>query len=380
MNHPAVALLEELVAIHSVNPALEEGARGEAEIAAFLERRCRNKGLRVTRQPVLPGRDNLLIEVDAGKPATLLFESHMDTVPPGGMEDALRPVQRDGLLYGRGTCDTKATLAGMLYAMEQAAAQPGKLACNVALCAAVDEEYQFRGALALCNWEKPITAAVVGEPTELRIVVAHKGVARFAIKTHGKAAHSSVPHEGDSAIFQMQQVLGFIRDIIEPELAARSHPLVTPPSMVVGTIRGGTQVNIVPESCEIEVDRRLIPGEDALQVMQQFQERLSATVAGLGVNYSFRELLYDWPLNTDPEASIAQSARQVAARLDLDAGIHGVPYGSDASKLQHYRNIPAIVYGPGSIAQAHSAQEFVPVREVELAAEFYTELTRSFTG
>lgn len=130
----------------------------------------------------------------------------------------------------------------------------------------------------------------------------------------------------------------------------------------------------------MEIDRRLIPGEDALQVMGEFHERLTAVVAGHGVNYSFRELLYDWPLNTDPTAAIARSAQQVAIKLGLDSGIHGMPYGSDASKLQHYRNIPAIVYGPGSIAQAHSAQEFVPVREVEQAAEFYTELTRSFTG
>jgi len=378
MKHPAVEILEDLVSIQSVNPALEEGARGEKELSEYIEQRCLRNGLKVTRQAVLPGRDNLIIELRTGKPSTLLFEAHMDTVVLGSMVDPLTTNYRDGKMYARGACDTKGTLAGMLYAMEHAAAHPEDLSCDLVMCCAIDEEYLFRGVLAFCELDIPIIGAVVGEPTEMRIVVAHKGIARFAVSTHGKAAHSSVPHEGDSAIYQMMEVLHFMRDKVEPELATRSHPLCGAPTIVAGMIRGGTQVNIVPESCEIEIDRRVIPGEDARQTMNDFENGLKAAVAGRGVNCSIRELLLDSPLNTNPDSAIVHCAQSAASGLGLNPEVCGVPYGSDASKLQGLKGIPTIVYGPGSIAQAHSREEFVPVHEVEQAAQFYSELTRSF--
>ncbi|HVF09281.1 MAG TPA: M20/M25/M40 family metallo-hydrolase, partial [Abditibacteriaceae bacterium] len=181
MKHPAVEILEDLVAIQSVNPALEDGARGERELSEYVEARCLRNGLKVTRQAVLPGRDNLIIELRTGKPSTLLFEAHMDTVVLGSMVDPLTPNYRDGRMYARGACDTKGTLAGMLYSMEQAAAHPDELACDLVMCCAIDEEYLFRGILAFCDLDIPINGAVVGEPTEMRIVVAHKGIARFAV-------------------------------------------------------------------------------------------------------------------------------------------------------------------------------------------------------
>ncbi|MDF2659703.1 MAG: argE [Paenibacillus sp.] len=377
--HPALRILEDMIRIQSVNPHFDPGGRGEGDMADYIERRCAAAGLKVTRQTVFPGRDNLIIELRVGKPdQTLLFEAHMDTVTLGAMENALEPVYRDGRLYGRGACDTKGSLAGMLYAMERCAAQPGLAGGDLVLCASVDEEHAYRGLLAFLELDIPVAGAVVGEPTKLGITVANKGCVRVALTTHGKAAHSSMPAEGDSAIIQMMRVIRFIHERLEPELAARVHPLCGSPTIVVGTIRGGTQINIVPDRCVIEIDRRLIPGERPEIVEHELIERLERELASEGVKLTVERLLLDWALDTPQEAPIVQAAREAASGVGLSDRLQGVTYGCDASKLQELRGIPSIVYGPGSIAEAHTNHEWVPVSDVEQAAEFYLQLARTF--
>jgi acetylornithine deacetylase len=379
--HPAIRILDDLVRIQSVNPHFEAGAAGENGMADYIEayfRRLAGARLTVTRQQVFPGRDNVIVELhtDPSRP-TLLLEAHTDTVALGSMVDPQTPKYRDGRMYGRGACDTKASLAGMMYALEQSALHPEQLSANLVLCAAVDEEHKYQGLRAFLARNMPITAAVVGEPTKLGLVTAHKGCCRFAVKTHGKAAHSSMPHEGDSAIVQMMAVLEFIRDRIEPELKLQSHPLCGSPTIVVGMIRGGTQINIVPESCTIEVDRRMIPGETPEQVLADFEQRLRAFTADRGVRFTITELLRDWALNTAIDDPFVHTAGRIARELGLPGEPIGVPYGSDASKINR-DGIPAIVFGPGSIAQAHSKEEWVELSQVERAAEFYRQLAVAF--
>ena len=371
------SILQELIALPSVNPALDAAALGEGAIANYLEARCLGKGLKVSRQTVFDGRDNLLIELRTGASQTLLLEAHMDTVPSGSMKNAFVPDLRDGRVYGRGACDTKGSLAAMLWALERAAQKPEQLACNVALLCAVDEEH---GATGIKKWVEsapPLAGAVVGEPTSLRIVTAHKGCARFAVETRGRAAHSSVAHQGDSAIVQMAAILEWLRDTIEPELKARSHPLCGGASLVVGTIRGGLQVNIVPESCAIEIDWRVLPGEDAGRIIAEFERRLGEAMRGRGVQFVVRELLTDPPLDTASDAPIVKCAQAAAQQLELNAQPCGVPFGSDASKLGQI-GVDSIVFGPGSIAQAHGDNEYVPVNELETAAQFYLKLMHNF--
>jgi len=224
----------------------------------------------------------------------------------------------------------------------------------------------------------PVAGAVVGEPTELGITIANKGCVRVAVTTHGKAAHSSMPAEGDSAIIQMMRVLRFIHERLEPELASRAHPLCGGPTIVVGTIHGGTQINIVPDRCVIEIDRRIIPGERPEIVERELAERLQRELEPVGVKLTVERLLLDWALDTPPDAAIVVAARQAAARAGLNDRVRGVTYSCDASKLQELKGIPSIVYGPGSIAQAHTNNEWVPVSDVEQAAEFYLQLAGTF--
>ncbi|WP_158606960.1 M20 family metallopeptidase [Paenibacillus ginsengarvi] len=377
--HPALAMLEDMIRIQSVNPHFDKAGHGEGAMADYVERRCKAAGLTVTRQPVFPGRENLLIELRVGKPdKTLLFEAHMDTVTLGTMPDALVPVYRDGKLYGRGACDTKGSLAGMLYAMERCAAEPELAGGDLLLCASVDEEHAYRGLMAFLELDIPVAGAVVGEPTELGITVANKGCVRMAVTTHGKAAHSSMPDEGDSAVMQMMRVLRFIHEKLEPELATRAHPLCGSPTIVVGTIHGGTQINIVPDRCVIEIDRRLIPGERPEIVERELVERLTSELGSERVKLTAERLLHDWALDTPHDTPVVLAAREAAAAIGLSNRLRGVTYGCDASKLQEFKRIPSIIYGPGSIAQAHTNDEWVPVSDVEQAAEFYLQLARTF--
>ncbi len=378
--HPSVRILDDLVRIQSVNPHYGGEACGEQGVSEYIERYFQGTDVKVTRQNVLPGRDNLLIELRTGHPdRTLLFETHMDTVSLGSMIDPTTPIYREGRLYARGACDAKGSLAGMMWMIKECAKHPERLSADIVLCAAVDEEYEFRGLRAFMGLNMPFAGAVVGEPTNLEIVIAHKGCARFAVTTHGKAAHSSMPKEGNSAIKQMMRVIQFIEEELEPELDRASHPLCGSPTIVVGTIQGGTQINIVPERCEIEIDRRIIPGEDPNQVLEQFQSRLEAysEEKQLFIKYSIRELLLDGALNTQPDALIVPYAQTAASKLGLSQVPVGVSYSSDASKLYKI-GIPTIVFGPGSIAQAHSREEWVSVQEVERAAQFYYELALCF--
>lgn len=377
--HPALSMLEDMIRIESVNPHFVASGQGEGAMADYVERRCRAAGLRVSRQPVFPGRDNLIIELRVGKPdRTLLFEAHMDTVTLGTMPNALVPTYRDGRLYGRGACDTKGSLAGMLYAMEQCALRPELAGGDLVLCASVDEEHAYKGLLAFMELELPIAGAVVGEPTELGITVASKGCVRTAITTHGRAAHSSMPEQGDSAILQMMRLIRCIHDKVEPELSRRSHLLCGSPTIVVGTIQGGTQINIVPDRCVIEVDRRIIPGERPEEAERELIETLTRELAGEKVAFTAERLLHDWALNTAFDERIVRAAQSSAAGLGLTEQPRGVTFGCDASKLQEFRSIPSIVYGPGSIAQAHTSDEWVPVSDVERAAEFYLRLAGEF--
>jgi acetylornithine deacetylase len=376
MNDDAlVRLLADLVAIDSVNPAYPGGV-GEAALAAAVEDVGRRLGLDTERQPVLLDRDNVLLSLTVPNArGTLLFEAHMDTVSHDAMgERALRPAMRDGRLYGRGACDTKGSLAAMLAAMARLVERRADLAVNVLLLAAVDEEYQYRGIAHFVAAGLPVTAAIVGEPTALHPVIAHKGCVRWRIVTHGRAAHSSRPAEGHNAIVQMAVVIQAL-EALAPALAARRHPLVGAPTLSIGRIWGGTGVNIVPDRCTIEIDRRTIPGEDPASALAEIDACLATLQAADPRLRLEREepFVVDWALDTPPDAAIVAAMIDAARALGTPATPIGAAYGTDASKLWALAGVPSVVLGPGSIAQAHTADEYVSLDDLTAAAALYTQ-------
>ncbi len=373
-----IGTLAEMVRINSVNAAYDGGVP-EAGIVAYIGEFFARRRIDTFTQEVFPGRPNLLARLPGRDPSRrVVFEAHADTAGIAGMViDPFIPEVRDGKLYGRGACDTKAGLAAMMHAVASVAEEGVKPPCELLFCAAADEEFSYRGVVKLCGGLRA-DAAIVSEPTSLRLIAATKGCVRFRIRTKGKASHSAKPHLGVNAVSQMARIVTALEEDA-CRLERRPHPMLGPPTLNVGIIHGGTQVNIVPDSCVIEIDRRLVPGELPEQVWQDYGEflaSLSACIPGLDAEIE-PPMLRDLPLETAAAEPVVIVASRVLGELGLDPRPAGVPYGSDASKLAA-AGVPSVVFGPGSIDQAHAAAEYVECEEVHQAEEFYRRFILAF--
>lgn len=370
--------LADLVRINSVNPAYAHG-RPEAEVQAYVLDFFRQHDIAVCEQPVMPGRANVIGILPGRAPGKrMVFEAHSDTAGIEGMTvPPFAAEVRDGRLFGRGACDTKAGLAAMLHAIADLRHSGAAPAAEIWVAATVDEEHSYRGVLRLREGLQA-DAAVVAEPTEMRLVVASKGCVRWRTVVRGKAAHSSKPHLGVNAIFRMARVLSRLEANAE-QLRSSSHPLVGSPTLNVGIIEGGSQVNIVPSSCTIDIDRRLIPGEDPKRVFSDYQRligELREHDPDLDVTLE-PPYVEDWPLETELDCPLVGIASEVLHSHGLNGQPAGVAFGSDASKFAQIA-VPSIIFGPGSIDQAHTVDEFVDLAEVETAFLVYRDLMRRF--
>lgn len=365
-------LLARMISFETVNPMFGGPAGGEAALIADLEKLALAWGLQTRRMPVSAGRDNLFVscKVDTSAP-WLLFESHVDTVSTAGMTvDPLVVKIADGRIYGRGACDTKGSGAAMLWALKNYAQQADR-PHHVGLVFALDEEARMTGAKAFAANELKeflpnLRGMIVGEPTLMRPVVATNGVIRWKTITRGRAAHSSMPAKGDSAITKMLRVVEALESRYVPTVT-KKHPMSGSAAMSVNVIRGGTQVNIIPEYCEIECDRRTVPGETEEQI---WAER-DAILSGLEVEHTAP---YVVPAMGDELSHDFMAVLQpILLRHGLDATGRGEPYVTDAS---HFGAVgaPTIVIGPGDLAQAHTKDEWVARDQLALAATVYGEL------
>jgi len=371
-------LLADMVSIPSVNPCgadVQGDIYFETRMADYVEDYLRRIGVDVERQTVHPGRDNVIGRVvGRDRSRHILLEAHTDTVPGEGMEfDPFRPFIKDGRLYGRGSCDTKGSLTAMLIALRRVVEQ-GAPPCSITMLAAVDEEHRFTGVLHFVEHEDfssagAITEAVVGEPTAREIVIAHKGCVRWRLRTRGKAAHSSQPENGINAIYRMARVVQALEQFNTEQLRQRSyHPLLGYPTLSVGTITGGQAANVVPDECVVQIDRRLLPGEDPETAVREVEDFLKDRE---NIDFEFESeepFLKDMAMETSPEAMIVQRFRRACAAVYGMAKVSGVPFGTDASKITP-KGIPAVVFGPGDIRLAHTAGEFVPLDEVHQVVE-----------
>jgi len=370
-----VRLLADLVSIESINPFHDAAGAGEKNMARYIIDWSRRIGVEPVIQPVLPQRDNVLVTVDSGKPGRhLVFEAHMDTVTVTGMTiPPFQPDIRDGLMFGRGSCDTKGGMSAMMTAVKAAAGRRD-WAGKVTFAATVDEEYSFKGALKLGDTVKA-DGAVVAEPTDLKVVTAHRGCVRWKIIAHGRAAHSSKPQLGRNAIVAMSRVILHLEDAFKKELANKVHRLTGPSTAVISMISGGVQVNWVPPEASIQCEVRLIPGQTAAEVMK-FVRGAVAAVPGLEAD--IRIECCDPYLESHSQDVAASEPIAVAALAAANqAEPLGAPYGTDAGKLTA-AGMPSVVLGPGSIDQAHGAVEWVELDQVVRCAELYGRIIDRF--
>jgi acetylornithine deacetylase len=375
---PVICTLADLVRINSINSSYE-GGPGERDVATHVGHFFEQRGIVVWEQEVFPNRPNVIARLPGRDPSRrIVLEAHMDTVSAKGMTiPPFDPRIEDGKMFGRGACDTKAGLATMMHAVASLKEEGITPPCDVLLAAVVDEEFSYRGVVKLCEGLKA-DAAIVAEPTEMRCVIATKGVIRWRILVHGKAAHSSRPQLGVNAITHMARLVLALEEDAQ-RLARKPHPLLGPATCNVGVINGGVQVNFVPDECVIEIDRRLLPGERTADVLAHYQsilDDLKQRFPDLDAEME-SPMLTDEALETSSDAAVVHTASSVLTTMGLNGEPCGVPFGCDASKLSR-AGIPSIVFGPGSIDRAHAAVEYVELDQVEQALEFYRSFLLRF--
>ena len=373
-----IRLLRDLVALPSVNPmgrTLPAEISLEHRVTDYLEQFFRGLGVPYQRRTVAPGRDNIVARCDRmGARRTLVLEAHQDTVPIDNMTvPPFGAVIEGNRLYGRGACDIKGGLAAMLAAFARLVREKPRGAANVVMACTVDEEHTFLGVQHLVKNGVKADMAVVAEPTSLAIVHAHKGVARWLLTVPGRSCHSSSPEKGSNAIYRMGRLLVAIERYAEHLRKTVVDPLLGPATLSVGRIEGGTSVNTVPDQCRIEIDRRLVRGESSENATAEFKQ------------YLHHEASIDFPFDCpvpwlSMAALVPEGAEELIARLGQaiqhtrgSHRVHAVPYGTDASTLAA-AGIPAVVFGPGDIAKAHTADEWVPLDEVAEAGEILFHL------
>ncbi|TFH11113.1 MAG: M20 family peptidase [Candidatus Atribacteria bacterium] len=382
MTHPStesevLRLAQDLIALES---HCDAGDR-EANIGRFLVSWFEGAGIESALQYVAGCRANVVARMPGGDGPSLMFNGHMDTVPAGDMRDAFTPTVRDGVLWGRGACDMKGAIAGMACAMATLARsdEASRLTGDLLFTGTIGEETGSIGVKALIEAGIRTDYAVVGEPTSMRIGIAHKGACFIRICLSGRAAHGSCPEQGVNAVSYAAQIIRNLENELRLTLALRMHPLLGCSTVSVGRIAGGTQPNIVAQSCFIDIDRRTLPSEaDVLDEVRHLVSEVCNQVDGLSWHVEEMpetSLVPHVALGTSADAILVKTALQTCERLDLPGDPIGVTYWTDGGHLAS-SGIETIILGPGDIANAHGPADRVATRELAMCMQIYGDLAR----
>lgn len=373
-----VSLLRELVAINSINPSLVPGEAGEGEAAACLEAYFRRHVIDVRLEEVVPGRPNVVAVVEGTRPGpTLVLCGHLDTVGVDGMDAPFTPVEQEGKLYGRGAQDMKSGVAACAGALATLAAE-GLEAGRVVFAGVIDEEYASLGAEAFVrDWTAD--AAIVTEPTDLRVALAHKGFAWIEVDVRGRAAHGSRPDEGRDAIFRMGRLLGVL-ERFDSELRARpTHPLLGSGSLHGSRVEGGREMSSYPAHCRLQFERRTVPGEDGLRALTEVEQMIAVLREADREFDAHARLLMDRPAYAlDERSEIAQVVLAACAEAQLQATPTGMTYWTDAAILAG-AGIPTVVLGPSG-AGLHGTIEYADLASVATCERLLVDVATRFVA
>jgi acetylornithine deacetylase len=374
---PSIRHLRDLIAIPSVNPMgrddLSAEITGEQAIAEHVAAELTRLGMDAALVG-RGGRTSVVAEASVGPDAeTLLVASHLDTVPVDGMViDPFDPVIEGDHLLGRGSCDTKAGMAAMLEALGRVL-ERGRLKRNVIVVGEADEELGSIGVtdvMAHLGTRRP-DWVLATEPTELRLINAHKGVVHARVCARGEACHSSNPDAGRNAIVLLARAILAIDEDARIFLD-RPHPKMGPATLSIGLVHGGQAPNIVPDEAQIWIDRRTLPGESLEEVRAAIESSLDR--AGVGGDVVVESCTEEKPpLETSPNSNATLATAEALTSVGLSSDCHHVAFGTDAGVFGR-AGIPGVVLGPGSIDVAHTSREFVPIAEVEIMVRIFERL------
>jgi acetylornithine deacetylase/succinyl-diaminopimelate desuccinylase-like protein len=383
MSHSAaVRYLRDYVAIPSVNPLgrtdIDPALLYEDRYAERVQQQLRKLGVNAVLVGTAPRR-SVVAEVRAARAAeTLLVASHLDTVPVDHMNiDPFDPVVKDGRLFGRGSCDTKAGMAALLAALERVL-ERGSLARNLIIVGEADEESSGSIGVAdtLAHLEGTrVDWAIATEPTELRLVNAHKGTAVIRVEAHGRACHSSDPSRGENAIVALAHAILGVH-ALGAQLAQHPHPVLGPATLSIGLVGGGNAPNIVPDRAWFAMDRRTLPGDTSESLNAEIEAALRA--AGQGSRGASSVTVGEvrmgkQPLFTPDTSPGLVACRRALERAHCNTDLRTVAFGTDAGLLAS-AGIPSVVLGPGSIDRAHTADEYVEIDQLERMVHIYEQI------
>ena len=369
-----ISLTRALVSTPSVNPQLEEGGSGEQETAALVAEWLDSWGLDTRITEISPNRFNVVGKLE-GEGPTLLLNGHLDTVGVSGM--TIPPFDakiEGGRIWGRGSCDMKAGLAAILAATKRLTEEGPRPNLIVAMTA--DEEHASLGMYALADSSPSADLAIVTEPTRLAVMPAHKGFLWVRAVFRGRAAHGSRPDLGIDAIRHAALYVSALDDYGEQLTSRPAHPLLKHGSVHAGTIQGGSAASVYPDACEVVLERRTMPGERPEEVVQEFQRILDELSEREGDLSASLEQMLERPGTEVPEDSrLVQGLLKAGQEHGIPPAVEGMTAWVDAALLNEI-GIPAVCYGPGDIAQAHSADEWVELAQIEKCADVLESFAR----
>jgi len=368
-----IDLLARLVRANSENPG-----NGERLVAEIIARELEEGGITAELHSVEGDRCNVLAELRGKRPDKLLFQGHMDTVPAGDLslwnDDPWGAVIRGGNMYGLGTADMKAGLAAMITALKALCRSGAEWERSLMFAAVIDEEVHFKGTKALLSEGKlaGCEMACISEPTSLKIGNRLKGALEFAARTSGRSAHTGIAFAGDNAIYKMGRYLEALRLYNESLKTRMDLPDLRYPTVNVGKLTGGVGVTLVPDHCELEFDRQVLPGERLDEAEREIRELTEAFIqsTGVQVELTLRQRFNNWTVGAEEPV-----VRQLSAVLrDLNGGREPSFMGFNGYaevEMLASAGIPSVLFGPGSLEVAHAPNEFVPLAEVVEAAKVY---------
>jgi acetylornithine deacetylase len=366
INHKAlVSLLQELIQINSVNPSLTSQGPGEADISRYIGDYLEQLGLAVRYQEIQKNRVNVIaILKGSGGGQTLMLNGHTDTVSVENMTVAPFDARiQQGKLYGRGALDMKAGVAAQITAIQTLLESGIRLKGDVILTLVADEEYASIGTEAVVN-EYGADGAIICEPTDMKIVIAHKGFAWIKIEIFGRAAHGSLPHRGIDAIVKAGKLLAAIENYAKTDLTGKTHPLLGSPSIHASLIKGGTELSTYPDYCKVELERRNLPGEDQQMVEEEIQKLLQ-NIVSLDDQFKadFDVFFFRPAYEISPDQPIVQSVRRALASIcNRTPKFEGMWAWLDSAILAQ-AGIPTVIFGPSGDGE-HAAVEYVDLDSV----------------
>lgn len=358
----------------------------EQRLAAHVETLLEKMGFGVELQEVEDGRCNAIVKIEGeGGGRSLLLNGHLDTVPPGtGMKEPYTPRVSDGRLYGRGACDMKGAVGSMIYALYLLRQSGISFSGDLFLTAVIGEETGGAGTRHLVNSGFRTDFAVVGEPTDLRICTSHKGVCNLLVTFMGRACHGSVPEQGANAIIAASDFIQRMKKELLPRLKERMQERVGAATINVGVIGGGTKVNIVADSCALELDRRWVEGESMQSAVSEIEDIAGAVCEeDPSLRYEVQLLNsqngYYGPLHVPERHELVGLVSKALGNIAQDPEIVGMQGWTDAATLYH-AGIPAVLFGPGGLAQAHTSDEWVEVRQLVESVKGYIAIAAEICG